>query len=121
MTFRRARTATLLTFALGALMIAPVDAAKPGLPGDPDGDGLTNIEERFWGGDPKDADTDNDGLTDGDEVRLYFTWPNNPDSDDDGLTDSFEVEHGTLPYDADTDDDGYLDGMDRYPLNSHRH
>ena len=106
---------------LAALLIAPVDAAKPATPGDPDGDGLTNTQEAFWGGDPKDADTDNDGLSDGDEVRLYFTMPNNPDSDGDGLLDSFEVEIGTLPYDADTDDDGYQDGVDAYPLHPHRH
>jgi hypothetical protein len=121
MPFRRIRTAALLALALATLLIAPVDAAQPAAPGDPDGDGLTNTEERFWGSDPKDADTDDDGLSDGDEVRLYFTMPTNPDSDGDGLLDSFEVTTGTLPYDADSDDDGYQDGVDRYPLNSHRH
>lgn len=35
---------------------------------DPDGDGLTNIQERFYGTDPNNPDTDGDGMSDGAEV-----------------------------------------------------
>lgn len=113
--------AVALAIALAAMLVAPAGAARPDTTGDPDGDGLTNTEEAFWGGDRKDADTDNDGLSDGDEVRRYFTSVDNPDSDDDGLTDGFEVRIGTLPYDADTDNDGYFDGEDDHPTNPRRH
>ena len=40
---------------------------------------------------PNDADTDDDGLTDGAEVNTYGTEPANPDSDGDGLDDSWEL------------------------------
>ncbi|MFM7180805.1 MAG: C-type lectin domain-containing protein, partial [Verrucomicrobiales bacterium] len=36
-------------------------------------------------------DTDNDGLTDADELGEHFTDPSDPDTDDDGLTDGREV------------------------------
>jgi hypothetical protein len=36
---------------------------------DPDGDGCNNLCEAMHGTDPHDADSDNDGALDGDEVR----------------------------------------------------
>lgn len=36
---------------------------------DPDGDGLTNIEEASYGSDPREADSDGDGLADGEEIE----------------------------------------------------
>ncbi len=54
-------------------------------------------------------DSDNDGLTD-DEELVLGTDPRNPDSDNDGLNDSLEVTAGTDPKDDDSDDDGLLDG-----------
>ncbi|MFP2899155.1 adventurous gliding motility protein AgmC [Corallococcus sp. 4LFB] len=55
-------------------------------------------------------DSDNDGLTDEEEVA-QGTDPNNPDSDDDGIPDGIEVKvGGTDPLDSDSDDDGILDG-----------
>ena len=39
---------------------------------DPDGDGLTNIEEEEWGTDPANSDTDGDGYDDGHEIRNGF-------------------------------------------------
>ena len=78
---------------------------------DPDGDGLTSAEERELGTDPREQDSDGDGLPDGIEVNLQNTDPTNPDSDDDGLTDGAEVmEHSTDPTAPDSDMDGFLDG-----------
>jgi len=81
----------------------------------PDNDGLTNLEE--WNGgdnstDPMNADSDDDDLTDGDEVHSHSTNPNDNDSDDDGLKDGAEIAANTLPLDADTDDDMMGDGYE---------
>lgn len=62
------------------------------------------------GTDPLDADTDDDDLTDGEEVNTYGTDPLNPDSDSDELNDGAEVALGTDPLDADSDDDSLTDG-----------
>ena len=78
---------------------------------DSDGDGLFDREEQELGTDPFDPDTDKDGLTDFQEVRVHLTDPLNPDSDMDGLTDGAEVNvYKTNPLDADTDDGGVRDG-----------
>ncbi len=78
---------------------------------DPDGDGLTNAEEKQLGTNPKVADTDGDGLNDGDEVHKYKTNPLKADSDGDGLNDGEEVlKYKTDPNKADTDGDGLKDG-----------
>ncbi|MFA7052523.1 MAG: OmpA family protein, partial [Kiritimatiellia bacterium] len=56
-------------------------------------------------------DSDGDGLTDGDEEKVYKTDPLNPDSDSDGLKDGMEVfTHKTNPLDRDTDKGGVADG-----------
>ena len=79
--------------------------------GDDDKDGLSTREEGFWGTAANKADTDGDGLNDGEEVRLYGTNPSNKDTDGDGLTDGEEVSvHTTDPTKADTDSDGLSDG-----------
>ncbi|MFC7081208.1 hypothetical protein [Halorussus caseinilyticus] len=78
---------------------------------DGDGDGLLDDQEEQLGTDPNDADTDDDGLTDGDEVFVYDTDPQNADTDDDGLRDGPEVDTWeTDPTDPDTDGDGLADG-----------
>ncbi|MEZ4334968.1 MAG: SUMF1/EgtB/PvdO family nonheme iron enzyme [Myxococcota bacterium] len=80
---------------------------------DPDLDGLDNLAEQAAGTDPHDADSDGDGLSDGDEVNLRGTDPLEPDTDADGLSDGDEVNvHATSPVDPDTDDDGLLDGFE---------
>jgi hypothetical protein len=56
------------------------------------------------------ADTDADGLTDSEEIRIYLTDPTYNDTDNDTLTDYEEVQfHGTNPLKKDTDSDGLLD------------
>ena len=106
-----------------------------------DGDGFTNIEEIRSGSDPLDntntpTDSDNDGISDVDEVNLLGTDPNSSDSDSsntagtdesgnsigdgqedfdgDGFTNLEEIMAGTDPLDnadvpTDTDNDGISD------------
>ena len=67
---------------------------------DTDGDGLPDAFETIrTGTDPSCADSDGDGVADGDE-----------DPDGDGLTNLTEREIGTDPLAADTDGDGLTDG-----------
>ncbi|MGB7980730.1 MAG: hypothetical protein WCF36_08040 [Candidatus Nanopelagicales bacterium] len=61
------------------------------LPGDADGDGLTDVFERLVGTDPTRADSDADGLADGFEAYVSGTDPLSIDTDHDGATDGFEV------------------------------
>jgi subtilisin family serine protease len=58
---------------------------------DADNDGLSNTDEAVWGTNPLVADTDGDGLSDGQEVNTYSTDPVDSDSDNDGVTDGDEV------------------------------
>jgi hypothetical protein len=86
------------------------------LVGDTDVDGLSDGLEISLGLDPcDDADFDNDGLMDAQELLDFGTNPFNPDSDGDGMLDGTEVDvaMGTgcpNPLDADSDNDGILDG-----------
>ncbi len=66
-------------------------------PGDTDGDGLEDAIELELGTDPYSPDTDQDGLTDGDEYYVYATGTLNPDSDGDGILDGDEAAQGTDP------------------------
>lgn len=73
----------------------------------------TTVEYRLGHGtDPLRADTDGDGLPDGDEVTLHRTDPLRADSDGDGLSDMREFALGTDPMSPDTDGDGLLDGWE---------
>jgi surface antigen/uncharacterized membrane protein len=60
----------------------------------PDLDGLTTGEEFAGGTDPLRADTDRDGLTDGQEVNVHRTNPLLADTDGDGMADGVEVRGG---------------------------
>ena len=80
---------------------------------DYDNDNLTNIEEYWYGGegtvnggsgregdefvrfplDPYNPDSDNDGLLDGEEVKVYYTDAGNPDTDFDLMPDKWEVDN----------------------------
>lgn len=92
-------------------VVSPVPAAEQEV-NDPDGDGLTNAEERFYGTDPAKADTDGDGFKDGEEVRAGYdpVGPGKLDYDNDGFADPDEREFGTDPFNPDTDGDGFKDG-----------
>jgi len=108
----------------GVLDSDPLDASSPGTATvDPDGDGLPTVIENGLGTDPNNADSDNDGISDGWE----FFLGNNPldpevpadagtdisaDPDQDGLTTRTEMEIGTDPANPDSDHDGISDGAE---------
>ncbi|MGQ4833878.1 MAG: PQQ-binding-like beta-propeller repeat protein [Candidatus Asgardarchaeia archaeon] len=105
---------------------------------DTDGDGLGDLEDTLLGTDPRNPDSDNDMVSDGDEFFIYGTDPTEPDTDHDGLTDGEELYYwhtnpmikdsdadgisdskevllfDTNPMDEDTDDDGVLDYLEVY-------
>ncbi len=84
-----------------------------GDPNDPDGDGLSNEQERLLGTDPNNRDSDGDGLSDGEELGVTATDPNKTDTDNDGLSDWAEVNTTrTNPRNSDTDGDGISDGVE---------
>jgi alpha-tubulin suppressor-like RCC1 family protein len=85
---------------------------------DPDGDGLPTWREITIGTDPFDADTNDDGVGDG-EAAATETGTN-PDPDGDGLATGLENARGTNPFQADTDGDGVNDRLDAYPLDPTR-
>ncbi|MEO6027954.1 MAG: hypothetical protein ABIR79_13910 [Candidatus Binatia bacterium] len=64
------------------------------------------------GTDPTDDDTDDNGLSDGEEVDQIDTDPTDADTDDDGLDDGQEEQAGTDPTDVDSDDYVIDDGTD---------
>lgn len=83
-----------------AILLQPVVHEPPDGDGtsDDDNDGLTLDEERQYGTDPNDADTDDDRLLDGEEVHGYWTLqgtfitdPLDPDTDNDTAIDGDEV------------------------------
>ena len=66
-------------------------------PLDTDNDGLSDQEEITLGTDINSVDTDNDGLFDREEVYVYKTDPTNEDTDGDGFLDGAEVRDGYNP------------------------
>lgn len=68
-----------------------------GEPVDSDQDGLDDAREGVLGTNPANKDSDNDGLSDGDEVIIWKTNPLNPDSDGDTHPDGKEVNLGYNP------------------------
>lgn len=89
---------------------------------DSDGDSVPNYIEEAFGADIDKEDTDEDGLTDYEEIYITGTDPILEDSDEDGVTDdkedidedglsnADEVAVGTNPLRKDTDGDGLADG-----------
>ncbi len=56
------------------------------------------------------GDADDDGLTDWEEIKVHHTDPHLADTDCDGVGDGDEVQNGTDPLNPDTDGDGIPDG-----------
>ena len=65
---------------------------------------MTNAQEIELGTDPRNDDTDNDGLSDYDEINIYGTDPLIPDTDGDGLKDGDEPHIGLDPTNPETFD-----------------
>lgn len=86
---------------------------------DSDGDGVNNILEREWNSDPEREDTDEDGISDANEIFGLGTDPKLRDTDGDGILDGLEdanrngqIEMGeTNPKKRDSDRDGLCDGL----------
>ncbi|WP_457558965.1 LamG-like jellyroll fold domain-containing protein [Candidatus Harpocratesius sp.] len=76
-------------------------------------DGLLNVDEETLNLNPTNPDIDNDGLTDGEEIIAIYGYASNPkeiDSDFDGINDYNEVlVYNTIPISNDTDFDGLND------------
>ncbi|HUM72054.1 MAG TPA: hypothetical protein PLK31_24780, partial [Chloroflexota bacterium] len=123
-------TATTEDLRVNAETATAVSTINYGLQ-DNDNDGLSNAKEAEFGTNPNKADTDEDGLKDGEEinsdgVRLLNTDPLKPDTDNDGLLDGEEVRGNpnpppqcepargqyTNPAQADSDGDGQNDCID---------
>lgn len=89
---------------------------------DYDADGLPDKCETEYSCDPKNPDSDGDGLLDGYEIRTIGSDPTNAnsiadvvidgnyDNDQDYLNNAFEYSLGTDPMQTDSDFDGLLDG-----------
>jgi alpha-tubulin suppressor-like RCC1 family protein len=103
--------------------IAPVAgltlADQSWLAGDWDDDGLPTWREYLLNLDPLSADTNGDGLVDGDDVANDGKAAD-PDLDDDGLANWRELAAGTNPLNPDSDGDTVLDGVDVFPLDPTR-
>lgn len=77
---------------------------------------VANPDQADWNGNGQGdlcEDSDQDGLTDADELTMYNTSPAACDTDGDGLTDGLEVLTGTTdPLLADTNGNGCPDGTE---------
>ena len=118
---------TMINFLIGgkySMDLIPTDDGTTdpdqGAAGDPDNDLLLNFDEVTYQTDPKNSDSDGDGLPDGWEIQNGLD-PNDDgttdpdqgatgDPDQDTLVNSIELQAGTNPFDADTDDDYVGDG-----------
>ena len=86
---------------------------------DPDGDGLTTAQEWGLGTDPWNADTNGDGVPDGEAIATGRS-ATSLDVDGDGVANAAERASGTDPFRSDTDNDTVADGTDCFPLDPTR-
>lgn len=99
----------------GSVAIGPVGAADPTPSSAPPAGSdaaPTGMAATFLVADPRDPDTDDDGIGDGDEVYLDLS-PLSNDTDRDGLHDRQELFVGSDPTVADTDGDGIGDEQEQ--------
>lgn len=87
---------------------------------DTDSDGLSDTQEiNIYFTDPKNSDTDSDGFSDGEEIKNKYSPLFGEkkrliqvDSDKDYLNDAWEIILGTGLMNPDSDDDKFLDGTE---------
>jgi len=79
---------------------------------DSDNDGLSDEEELRYGTDINNSDTDEDSLSDYLEVYSFKTNPLVKDTDGDNLNDYDEIRCGTSPLLNDTDENGVTDDLE---------
>lgn len=72
-------------------------------------DGVSNLDEFLHDANPTLADSDQDSLSDYDEINVYGTSPGSVDSDSDDMGDAYEIKYGMDPLDP-SDADQDLDG-----------
>ncbi|MEE2730730.1 MAG: M4 family metallopeptidase [Pseudomonadota bacterium] len=94
-------------FQWGLDFLDPADASL-----DADNDGLKNRDEYRFGTSPRSEDTDNDTLTDYDELFVHGTSPSRADTDFDKMPDNYELAQQFNPKDPqdallDADGDGF--------------
>ncbi len=111
---------------LNAIYSDEANCGAGGVGADSDRDGLADVQERRLGTDPRNPDTDDDGLKDGEEdvdhdgiydESSHESNPLSADTDSDSLNDGFEVRYGTDPTNDDTDGDCITDGLEDSNLN----
>ena len=69
---------------------------------DSDNDSLSDVDEITRSINPLNPDSDNDGLDDAPEINIYATNPLKPDTDNDGMNDGNEVKAGMEPDNAES-------------------
>lgn len=84
-------------FAFPSTWTEPSEAALKSLVADKDDDGMIRRLEDQIGTDSAKADTDGDGINDGNEYYAYLTNPRAKDTDGDGSDDKTEADNQTNP------------------------
>lgn len=85
---------------------------------DTDNDGISDYDEIYqYGCNPLKQESDNDSIPDYEEVFTHGTNPGSADTDKDNLNDFDELfVYYTDPLQPDTDGDGLVDGRDKCPI-----
>lgn len=99
----------LINAILPSLVLIGDERTEIRLSDDYDLDGLTLDQEYDYDTNPFSSDTDEDGLTDYDEIFIYGTNPICRDTDCDGMSDGTEIECNLNPNSPDSDGNGISD------------
>ena len=99
----------LINAILPSLVLIGDERTEIRLSDDYDLDGLTLDQEYDYDTNPFSSDTDEDGLTDYEEIFIYGTNPICRDTDCDGMSDGTEIECNLNPISPDSDGNGISD------------
>ncbi len=89
--------ATVTTVNINGQTFEQLDIDEATRPADADGDRLSDADEKKYGTDADNPDTDGDGVLDSDEIRGWGTDPLKADTDGDGFSDMQEIKAGYNP------------------------